>query len=139
MKFRVTAEKVGRLIASIADPVSATMRAARRLPLFRAVVTFAARACGSPRDAITHAQRLAGPIRFQSGAKLDNAANRFVSENDWQSDGQFTFPQMHIGPANTGHVCAYERRAWFRGAKGILAGDERRIEFFQNGGASRIH
>src|SRR2546426_3771692 len=119
------------LIATITNSIGAAMRAARRLLFLEAIETFSAGTGGGPCDAILNAQRLAGPVGFESRAEFNDAADGLVSEDDWQSDRQFPFPEVHIGAADSGHLGAHECRARLQFCgQWILVGDQWRIKVF---------
>jgi hypothetical protein len=111
MNFSVAPEKMRRLIASISDSIGATMRTSGRLPLFGAIVTFAAREAGIPSHSVACPERLASPIMFQSVPKRFNASDCFMAKYHRKGDGQLAFPQMHIRAANACHFRANQSSA----------------------------
>ena len=115
MKFSVAAEEVRRLIAAIADAVSATLGAAGGLMFFGAVITFAAGRGGGPGHAIANGEWLARPVVREAGAELLDHADGFVAEDDGELDGEFAFPEMNVGAADAGHLGADKSGSWFEG------------------------
>src|ERR1044071_4066395 len=70
MHLRISAQKMRRFIAAMADSISAPMRAACWLAFLRAVIALAARDRRIPCYAIANLQRLPCPINIHSIAKL---------------------------------------------------------------------
>jgi hypothetical protein len=123
MKFSIATQKMWRLVAGITNPIGATMRAACRLLLFRAVIAFTARSCGSPRDTISDMQRLTRPIHFEAWTQFYNARNGFVTKDYRQSDGKLAFPEVNVGPTNASHFRADKRSVRFDGGQGVIPHD----------------
>src|SRR2546423_673101 len=103
MEFCVAAQKMRGLVTAIANSIRAPLRTTRRLPLLRAIVTVPAGDRRVPCNAISNTQRLACPIALQTIAKLFNSTNGFVPQDNRQTDGQFSFPEMNVGSANARH------------------------------------
>src|SRR5207247_3180884 len=102
-----------RLIAAIADAVSAPIGTSRRLALYRAVIAVAARAGRIPRDSVTDVQRLPAPVPFEPVTELHDASDRFMTENDGQCDRHLALPEMYVGAADARHHRAHQGRAPF--------------------------
>src|SRR6266850_1343908 len=140
MELGVTAEEMRGLVATITNSIGAAMRAARRLLFLDAIEAFSAGTGGGPCHPIFNAQRLAGPIRLESRAELNDAANGLVPEDDRQRDRQFTFPEVDIGAAYSRHLSADECRPRLQcGRQWIFVCDQGRVEAFQNRSPGSFH
>ena len=61
------------------------------------------------------------PVQFEAVSEVFNVADRLMAEDDWQLDGQFAPPQMHVRAADAGHLRAHERAARFHASRqGII-------------------
>jgi len=77
---------------------------------------------------------MAGPVALDSFSELFDAANRFVTENDRQRDGELPFPEVNIRAADAGHLRANQCRACLELVRQReFCTAQRRVELFEDG------